>query len=485
MESSENKKDEKIILDEEKKIQDEKEFEKIKLTAWQSLKIFFKELLDIRQDTDRDATIEAVRNDISFKGHNAWILIFSIFVASIGLNVSSTAVVIGAMLISPLMGPIVGLGLSVAINDVEILRKSLVNLLVMIVLSVATAYLYFELSPITKETPELLSRTYPTILDVFIAIFGGLALIVAKTKKGTIASVIFGVAIATALMPPLCTVGFGLAIGNLQYAGGAFYLFSINAVFIALSAFIIAKLLGFPLVRYANSKKRRRIAQIATLIALVVMIPSVILFMNLLKVELFVNRTTEFVKDEIKYDGTEIVKFTQDFERKNIDIYLIGRLVPQTKIDSWHDKMKLTKNLEDCNLRIYQGADQTGDLAERLSGEVKFEILEDLYVKNEQLIHDKDTRISFLENEIAKLKLKEIRFKEISTEVKINYSDINKISYSNRISTNFTTMDTLPVINIVWNENVPVEKQKENMIRLEEWLKFRLNLDTLQIMNNP
>ena len=181
----------------------------------------------------------------------------------------------------------------------------------------------------------------------------------------------------------------------------------------------------------------------------------------------------------------KIVKFTQDFERKNIDIYLIGRLVPQTKIDGWHDKMKLTKNLEDCNLRIYQGADQTGDLAERLSGEVKFEILEDLYVKNEQLIHDKDTRISFLENEIAKLKLKEIRFKEISTEVKINYSDINKISYSNRISTNFTTMDTLPVINIVWNENVPVEKQKENMIRLEEWLKFRLNLDTLQIMNNP
>ncbi|WP_348661998.1 DUF389 domain-containing protein, partial [Croceibacter atlanticus] len=174
---------------------------------WQQIKIFVSELLNIKNDTDRDSTIEAVKKDIPFKGHNAWILIFSIFVASIGLNVSSTAVVIGAMLISPLMGPIVGIGLSVAINDIDTLRRSLVNLGVMIFLSVITAFIYFKISPITEATPELLARTYPTILDVLVALFGGLALIVAKTKKGTIASVIFGVAIATALMPPLCTVG--------------------------------------------------------------------------------------------------------------------------------------------------------------------------------------------------------------------------------------------------------------------------------------
>ncbi|NND88645.1 MAG: DUF389 domain-containing protein, partial [Flavobacteriaceae bacterium] len=256
------------------------EFENIKFNAWEGVKSFFKELFDIQSDTDRDATIEAVKKDISFKGHTAWILIFSIFVASIGLNVSSTAVVIGAMLISPLMGPIVGIGLAVAINDIDTLKRSLINLGVMVVLSVLTATLYFWISPLTEETPELLARTYPTILDVLVAIFGGLGLIVAKTKSGTIASVIFGVAIATALMPPLCTVGYGLAIGNIKYAGGAMYLFSINAVFIALATFIVSKILRFPLVRYANSQRRRFIARIASLVAIVVMVPSVWLFIN-------------------------------------------------------------------------------------------------------------------------------------------------------------------------------------------------------------
>ena len=217
-----------------------------------NVKEFFRGLLDIKSDSDRESTVEAIKKDISFKGHNAWILIFSIFVASIGLNVSSTAVVIGAMLISPLMGPIVGVGMSVAINDVDTLKRSMLNLGVMVGLSVLTAYIYFLVSPVKEVTPELEARTYPTILDVLVAIFGGLALIVAKTKKGTIASVILGVAIATALMPPLCTVGYGLAIANWEYAGGALYLFSINAVFIALSTFVVAKLLGFPLVRYAK-----------------------------------------------------------------------------------------------------------------------------------------------------------------------------------------------------------------------------------------
>jgi uncharacterized hydrophobic protein (TIGR00271 family) len=294
----------------------DEEFENVRLNTWESIKQFLKELFDIRTDSDRDATIEAVKKDIPFKGHTAWILIFSIFVASIGLNVSSTAVVIGAMLISPLMGPIVGIGLSVAINDVDTLKRSLINLGVMVFLSVLTAFLYFKLSPLTEETPELIARTYPTILDVLIAIFGGLGLIVAKTKSGTIASVIFGVAIATALMPPLCTVGYGLAVGNGEYALGALYLFSINAVFIALSTFIVSKILRFPLVRYANSKRRKRTAQIASLIAIAVMVPSVWLFIKLLDQQVFETRTNEFVKNVIKYDGAEVVKATQDFQTK-------------------------------------------------------------------------------------------------------------------------------------------------------------------------
>ena len=178
-----------------------------------STKHFLSEIFGFKQDTDRDATINAIKADIPFKGATAWILICSIFVASAGLNYNSTAVVIGAMLISPLMGPILGIGMSIAINDIDTLKKSLINFAVMVVLSVLTAYLFFEFFPFKEDSSELLGRTRPDIRDVLIAFFGGLALIIARTKKGTIASVIFGVAIATALMPPLCTVGYGLAKG--------------------------------------------------------------------------------------------------------------------------------------------------------------------------------------------------------------------------------------------------------------------------------
>lgn len=458
------------------------EFENIKLTAWEGLKKFFRELFDIRADSDRDATIAAVKKDIPFKGHTAWILIFSIFVASIGLNVSSTAVVIGAMLISPLMGPIVGVGLSVAINDVDTLKRSLLNLGIMVVLSVLTAFLYFKLSPLTEETPELIARTYPTILDVLVAIFGGLGLIVAKTKSGTIASVIFGVAIATALMPPLCTVGYGLAVGNFNYAGGALYLFSINAVFIALATFIVSKLLRFPLVRYANSKRRKRTAQLASLIAVIVMVPSVILFIKLLDEQVFENRTKEFVKEIIRYEGAEVVKSTYDYKTKDIQVYLIGRPVPQSKINSWLTELKETEGLEESDLKIYQGADQTGELAEKISGDLKTEILEDLYVNNEQKLRDKDERIQFLEDEITKLRVKDIPFEDLSKEVKLVYSDLESFSYAKQVSTNFSKVDTMPVFTVDWKRSVSSRERRENNEKLADWLKFKLKLDTLRVV---
>lgn len=460
---------------------EEAKFEHTKLNAFESIKKFLSDLFNIHNDTDRDATIEAVKKDISFKGHNAWILIFSIFVASIGLNVSSTAVVIGAMLISPLMGPIVGIGLSVAINDVDTMRRSFVNLGVMVFLSVLTAFLYFTISPLTEETPELVARTYPTILDVLIAIFGGLALIVAKTKSGTIASVIFGVAIATALMPPLCTVGYGLAVGNLNYATGALYLFSINAVFIALSTFIVSKILRFPLVRYADSKRRKRIAQIASIVAIIVMIPSVILFLNLLKEQIFTNRTKDFVKNVVQYEGTEIVKFSQDYKEKNIQIYLIGRIVPQAEITNWKNKLKEAEDLEEANLIVYQGADQSGELQQRISTNLKTEILEDLYVNNEERLRDKTDRIAFLEDEIAKLKVKDIPFEELSREVKLLYEDVEKFSYSKRVSTNFEKIDTIPVFSVTWSKSIRNRDKEQKNNKLAEWLQFKLKLDTLVI----
>ncbi len=473
--------EEHIKIEDSNESSDEKQFEQVKQSAWKGLKLFFKELLDLREETDRETTIENVKTDISIKGHNAWILIFSIFVASIGLNVSSAAVVIGAMLISPLMGPIVGLGLSVAINDVETLKKSLINLGVMVALSVITAYLYFSISPLTKETPELLARTYPTILDVLIAIFGGLALIVAKTKKGTMASVIFGVAIATALMPPLCTVGYGLAIGNINYAGGAIYLFSINAVFIALTTFLIAKILRFPMVKYANSKRRKRIAQIATSISVIVIVPSVILFLNLLKVQVFENKAKEFITTSIKHKGAVILKSNQDYDLNTIEVYLIGRLVPESVIDIWREELRENSSLTNAKLEIFQAADQSGDMAQELSGKLKFDILDELYEKNEQLLKDKEAKIKFLEDKLTSIKVKELQFDEISKEVKMNYSEIQSISYYNKVTTNFRTTDTVPVFSITWDSKYPKSSRQKDMETLNTWLKYKLKLDTLLI----
>ena len=198
---------------------------------YEILRSFLSELLNIRTNTDMQATKESIIADIPFKGHTSWILICSIFIASIGLNANSTAVVIGAMLISPLMGPILGLGFSLATNDIDLLNRSLKNFMVMVGLSVVTAFLFFWIFPLRDESSELLARVKPDIRDVLIAFFGGTALVIARARKGTMASVIFGVAIATALMPPLCTVGFGLAIGNASYALGALYLFLINTIF--------------------------------------------------------------------------------------------------------------------------------------------------------------------------------------------------------------------------------------------------------------
>ena len=225
---------------------------------FENLKKFVVELFDFREDTDHAATIDAIKADIPFKGATAWILIFAVFVASIGLNADSTAVVIGAMLISPLMGPILGLGMSFALNDIATFKKSLKNLGVMIGLSLFASFMFFYFFPLSEDTSELLGRVKPDIRDVLIAFFGGLALMVARTKKGTIASVIFGVAIATALMPPLCTAGYGLAKGNFYYFLGAMYLFTINTIFIALAAFLVLKFLRFPMHKYANAAKRKR-----------------------------------------------------------------------------------------------------------------------------------------------------------------------------------------------------------------------------------
>ena len=455
------------------------EFSQVK-GIWNNIKVFVSELLNIHDDTDRETTVESIKKDISFKGHNACILVFSIFVASIGLNVSSTAVVIGAMLISPLMGPIVGVGLSVAINDVDTLKKSFVNLGVMVGLSVLTAFIYFWISPVKEETPELIARTYPTILDVLIAIFGGLALIVAKTKRGTIASVIFGVAIATALMPPLCTVGYGLAIGNMAYALGAMYLFSINAVFIALTSFVVSKLLHFPMVKFANSKSRKRTAQIASTIAIIVMIPSVILFVNLLRQQFFEIEANKFLTNVVQFSGAEKLRMSQNYKEQEVEVFFIGQPIPQATIETWKTQMADVKALKEATLIIRQGPSQNGNMDE-LSSQVRTGILEDLYVRNQEVIENKDSRIALLEKELLKFQRGDFSFPNLSREIKANYENVESLSYATMISTNFEKIDTIPTFTITWRKNVPARQRRADIAKMQTWLDLRLQLDTLAV----
>jgi uncharacterized hydrophobic protein (TIGR00271 family) len=456
-----------------------------------SLKQFLSELLDFRQDTDRDATIEAIKGDIPFKGATAWILVSSIFVASVGLNANSTAVVIGAMLISPLMGPILGIGLSVAINDIDTLRKSLINFGVMILLSIITAFLFFWIFPLSEETSELFNRTRPDIRDVLIAFFGGLALIIARTKKGTIASVIFGVAIATALMPPLCTVGYGLALSfddfdkGMKSALGAMYLFTINTIFIALATFLVLKLLRFPMLKYVNSKKRSRIAKFATFLAILAMIPAGFTFVNVLNESNFNRDAQKFIKSElVALPHYEYIKKNAFYKYSKDSISFIELNtfgldeIPEPTIAVLKNRMKTDtyKSLNESKLVFNQNRSKNID---------NLKYMEELRSRDSLDLLSQTQKIRFLEDKVSQLsKLEDnyIAFPELTREVKINYENIEQFSFSNVIETNFSKIDTLSVFSVKWIDSLTntASREKERE-KLERWLREKLDLDTLVV----
>jgi uncharacterized hydrophobic protein (TIGR00271 family) len=445
-----------------------------------SIKHFLYELLDIRSDTDTKATIEDIKTNISMKGHTAWILVFSILIASIGLNVSSTAVVIGAMLISPLMGPILGVGLSIGINDIYTLKRSLINLGVMVGLSLATSFSFFLIPLFRNETPELLARTAPDVRDVFIAIAGGLALIIALSRRSKQTNTIAGVAIATALMPPLCTAGYGLATWNLAYFGGAMFLFTINTIFIALATFVIVKFLKFPMLKYINSAKRKRIAQIASFVAFLILAGSIYMFFNLFKENKFKQSAQDLIND-IKKSGISIIDENDhniNYKNQSIKLIVYGNTLTKNEINHWENILP-EYGLTGAKLNIQQGADDSD-----LRHEVKN--LTDLYVQNQKIISsrdesikEKDDKIHLLEMELSKFYNAQIPFLQISEEAKINYNGLKGLSYSNVVSTNFKTVDTITVFNSKWYDTVPNTNQQE--VLLKKWLKARLNLDTLVV----
>ncbi|MFG6413551.1 DUF389 domain-containing protein [Roseateles sp. DC23W] len=281
-------------------------------------------LFNLRRDLDDPDNIDAnVRAGVDVAGTNLWVLFFAILVASVGLNVNSTAVIIGAMLISPLMGPIVGVGYGLAVQDMRLIRRALRNLLIFAVISLLTSTLYFTVSPLRQAGTELLARTTPNLWDVLIAFFGGSAGILALTRK-SISNVVPGVAIATALMPPLCTVGFGIALGDWGMAGGAFYLFVINGVFIAFSTFVFVKLIKLPLRGQVSERARWSTSLFTTLTVLGVLVPSAYLTWRFVQVQRFVAAATQEVDELARDDRFLLLDRDIDPDKRAILLTLSG-----------------------------------------------------------------------------------------------------------------------------------------------------------------
>ncbi len=437
---------------------------------------FLRLLLSFRKDTDYKATLEAVKADIPFRGATAWVLICSIFLASIGLNANSTAVVIGAMLIAPLMGPVLGVGVSLALNDVETLRRSMVNFLVMVLLSVATATLFFAVFPLREESSELLARVSPDIRDVLIAFFGGLALIIARTKKGTIASVIFGVAIATALMPPLCTVGYGLAQANIAYALGALYLFTINAIFIALAAYLVVKLLRFPMTQYANAKKRKRTSRLATLLAILMMIPAGFTFVEVLQKSQFETAASSFLEQELMglphsdyLKQTARIEYGKDSSKVVINTFGMDPIAPEV-VALLQNRMRTYDALLKTELIVNQ--------QERQSDLVNSQrYLKELRKRDSLDLIQKEQQIAQLTEEVRKLSgktLQQVSFAEIAKEMQVISPLVVGVSYAQTYRSNFSTIDTLMVFGVEWKSGLDSIAIADETVRLKNWLALKL-----------
>jgi uncharacterized hydrophobic protein (TIGR00271 family) len=303
------------------------------------------------EQEDPEKVIASIDADVLFKGTNLWILVFAIFIASLGLNVNSTAVVIGAMLVSPLMGPTIGLGLGMAINDLALLKKSIVNYLLAVAVGLAASTVFFSLSPLDRASSEILARTSPNVYDVLIALFGGFAgiLAVSSKRKG---NVIPGVAIATALMPPLCTAGFGIANHNVYYLFGALYLFLINTVFIALATLVTARFLKFPYKQLPDERQEAFAHRVVLIVVLVTILPSIYFGYDIVKQDQFRQKAELFIANEAGFPNDYLLKNTIDGSK--ISLTYGGDYITQERIDDLRGRMS-KYGLDGADLEIRQG----------------------------------------------------------------------------------------------------------------------------------
>ncbi len=405
-----------------------------------------------------EIVIERISKDSVFKGTNLWVLVFAVFIASLGLNINSTAVIIGAMLISPLMGPIMGIGLGVAINDLPLAKEAVKNFSLAVIVGFTTSFIYFTITPLNDAYSELLARTSPTIYDVLIALFGGLAGIVANSSKQK-GNVIPGVAIATALMPPLCTAGYGLATGQFSFFFGAIYLFTINTIFIALATFITLKFLKYPLRHLNDPKADKRSLRIIYSVTLLTIIPSIYFGYEMIQQNRFSRNANLFVNSHVSSEGTYLLNKNIDPLKKSITLIYGGRDLTEFQINTMKDQLELY-GLKNASLNIKQGISFLPDKKEtdRITQLTKLLTEKEQVVRNQYRIIDS----------LASIKSQAT---QILDEMRINYPEIVSISIKPLVVSSDSLSRNIPLV-LVQTANLSASSKRN---KIEEWLKIRLN----------
>ncbi|MGI6243279.1 MAG: DUF389 domain-containing protein [Prevotella sp.] len=439
-------------------------------SLWQVIKGYFNALPD---KEDEEETIDEVKKNIVFHGANLWVLIFAIFMASLGLNVNSTAVIIGAMLISPLMGPIIGIGFGVGIKDLELLKRSFKNFAVTTIISVVTATLYFLFTPITEAQSELLARTSPTLYDVLIALCGGAAGFIAITTRGK-GNVIPGVAIATALMPPLCTAGYGIAMGNLSYFLGALYLYFINTVFICLATFVGVRMLKFDQKHFVDPVRLQRVKLYIILIVVITMIPATYMTVRIIKGSIAESNVLKFVRTELNFKGTQIISHNLDKDAKSLNIVAVGRTIMPKSI------AQATKRMHDYRLQDYKLNIIQGSLSDStLMSHVLHSVATSAESSNEKLM-EQVAEVHRLEDKLNGYAVYETLSGELRGEVKTLWPVVHSLSLFPVVESSMDSVASEHYVVAIAGCRQSLDNATRT--RLRHWLKARAQVDSVRLI---
>jgi len=426
-------------------------------------------------DAATQAEVNAnIHKGITIRGSNLWVLIFAIFIASLGLNTNSTAVIIGAMLISPLMGPIIGMGYSMGVYDFNLLKESLRNFLFMVVVSLVTSAIFFTLPLITTTQSELLARTQPTTYDILIALFGGLAGMVAQTRKERTGTVIPGVAIATALMPPLCTVGYGLATLQFRFMLGALYLFTINSIFIALASFIVTRVMNYKMIGEIEPLKVKKLQRTMVAVIIIVTIPSILIAISIIQRSSFEANCQNFVEEAFKYDNTFVVESNYEYNvnpRKQsvIEVRLFGEPLSDNVINNIRGQMSSVYHLPKVDLVVRQSSQEDGGIA--------ITALQSNYT---QMLNEKNLQISRLQEQLSSINMADtLAVSNMTRELGIFVPDISDMSMQRHISydINGTATDTAYVCILSFQE-----ESEPDIDLIKHWLTNRTGASNIQIL---